>query len=120
LSREVWNNTSQTGTSRIDSLVDSVNSLDTSITNLAKIQYIESGAKSINNGTNITVQHTVTACPSGYSWLWVQKDSYRATQTDVDLNNITFSYKLHNYTGSNSTACYVRGWLVFYPSTWNI
>ena len=35
LSREVWNNTSQTGTSRIDSLVDSVNSLDTSITNLA-------------------------------------------------------------------------------------
>ena len=33
LSREVWNNTSQTGTSRIDSLVDSVNSLDTSIAN---------------------------------------------------------------------------------------
>lgn len=33
LSREVWNNTSQTGTSRIDSLVDSVSSLSTSIAN---------------------------------------------------------------------------------------
>lgn len=34
LSREVWNNTSQTGTSRIDSLEGSVSSLSTSITNI--------------------------------------------------------------------------------------
>ena len=34
LSMEVWDNTSQTGTSRIDSLVDSVSSLSTSIANL--------------------------------------------------------------------------------------
>ena len=127
LNTEVWGSNTQTGNSRIDaletvttSLGSDVTSLSTSITNLVKIQYIESGAKSINNGTNITVTHTVTACPSGYSWLWVQRDSYRVTQTDVNLNNRTFSYKLHNYTGNNSTACYVRGWLVFYPSTWNI
>jgi len=40
LSREVWNNTSQTGTSRIDSLVDSVNSLDTSITNIGTFEKV--------------------------------------------------------------------------------
>ena len=93
-----------------------VSSLSTSI----KVQYIESGAKSINNGANISVSHTVTACPSGYSWLWVQRESFRVSQTDVNLNGTTLSYKLWNYTGSNSTACYVKGWLVFYPSTWNI
>jgi len=120
LNTEVWGSNTQTGDSRIDTLESDVNSLSTSITNLIQIQYVESGAKSINNGTNITVTHTVTACPSGYSWLWVQRDSYRVAQTDVNLNGTTFSYKLHNYTGSNSTSCYVRGWLVFYPSTWNI
>ena len=93
-----------------------VSSLSTSI----KVQYIESGAKSINNGANISVTHTVTACPSGYRWLWVQKESFRVSQTDVNLNGTTLSYKLWNYSGSNSTSCYVKGWLVFYPSTWNI
>ena len=97
-----------------------VSSLSTSITNLVQIQYIESGVKSINNGASVNVQHTVTACPSGYSWLWVQKESFRATQTDVNLNGTTLSYKLYNHSGTNSTACYVMGWLVFYPSTWNI
>ena len=93
-----------------------VSSLSTSI----KVQYIESGAKSINNGASVNVQHTVTACPTGYSWLWVQKESFRATQTDIYLNGTTLSYKMYNHSGSNSTACYVKGWLVFYPSTWNI
>ena len=93
-----------------------VSSLSTSI----KVQYIESGLKSINNGANISVTHTVTACPTGYSWLWVQRESFRATQTDVSLNGTTLSYKLYNFSGGNSTACYVKGWLVFYPSSWNI
>jgi len=97
-----------------------VSSLSTSIANLVKIQYVESGAKSINNGANISVTHTVTACPTGYSWLWVQKESFRATQTDIYLNSTTLSYKMYNHSGGNSSACYVRGWLVFYPSTWNI
>ena len=95
-------------------------SLYDSITTLVQIQYIESGVKTINNGASVNVQHTVTACPSGYSWLWVQKESFRVSQTDVNLNGTTFSYKLWNYTGGNSSACYARGWLVFYPSTWNI
>ena len=148
LNTEVWGSDTQTGNSRIDTLntnfnnldssittmesdinnvesdvsnlQTSVNSLNTSIANLVKIQYIESGDKSINNSANVSVQHTVTACPSSYSWLWVQKDSYRATQTDVNLNGTTFSYKIYNFSGNNSSACYVRGWLVFYPSTWNI
>ena len=102
------------------SVTGAISSLSTSITNLVKIQYVESGAKSINNGASVNVQHTVTACPSGYSWLWVQRESFRATQTDVNLNGTTLSYKMYNHSGSNSTACYVRGWLVFYPSSWNI
>jgi len=99
---------------------EKIGSLSTSIANLVQIQPIESGLKTINNGANVTVTHTVTACPSGYSWLWMQKESHRVSQTDVNLNGTTFSYKLYNYTGSTSNACYVMGWLVFYPSTWNI
>ena len=102
------------------SVTGALTSLDTSITNLIQIQPIESGLKTINNGANISVQHTVTACPTGYSWLWVQKESFRATQTDVNLNGTTLSYKMYNHTGTNSTNCYVKGWIVFYPSTWNI
>lgn len=120
LNTEVWGRNTQTGDSRIDTLESDVTSLSTSITNLIKVQYIGSGAKSINNGANVTVTHTVTACPTGYSWLWVQRESFRVSQTDVNLNGKTLSYKLWNYSGSNSTSCYVKGWLVFYPSTWNI
>jgi len=148
LNTEVWGSDTQTGNSRIDTLntnfnnldssittmesdinnvesdvsnlQTSVNSLNTSITNLVQIQYIESGAKSINNGANISVQHTVTACPTGYSWLWVQKESFRATQTDIYLNGTTLSYKMYNHSGANSTACYIKGYLIYYPSTWNI
>ena len=91
-----------------------------SITNLVQIQPIESGLKTIDNGANVSVSHTVTACPTGYSWLWVQKESFRATQTDVNLNGTTFSYKIYNKSGNNSSNCYLKGWLVFYPSTWNM
>ena len=93
-----------------------VSSLSTSI----KVQYIESGGKSINNGANVTVQHTVTACPTGYSWAWVLKEAYRCHQTDVGLNGTSLTYKLHNWSGGQSTNCYARGYLVFYPSSWNI
>ena len=68
----------------------------------------------------VEISHTVTACPSGYSWLWVQRESYRVSQTDVNLNNRTFSYKLYNYSGGKSVLCYARGWLIFYPNTWSI
>ena len=106
--------------SDVSNLQTSVNSLSDSITNLVQIQYIECGNKTLNNGASVNVQHTVTACPSGYSWLWVQKESFRVSQTDVNLNGTTFSYKLYNYSGGKSSACYAKGWLVFYPSTWNI
>ena len=112
--------TTSTNPVQNQAIATEINSLNNSITNLVQIQYIESGVKSINNGANVSVQHTVTACPTGYSWLWVQKESFRATQTDIYLNGTTLSYKMYNHSGSNSTACYVKGWLVFYPSTWNI
>ena len=120
LNTEVWGSNTQTGDSRIDTLESDVSSLSTSITNLIQVQYLDSGAKSINNGANIIVQHTVTACPTGYSWLWVQKESFRTTQTDVNLNGKTLRYKMFNYSGSNSTSCFIRGYLIYYPSTWNI
>lgn len=102
------------------SVTGAISSLSTSIANLVKIQYIESGGKSINNGANVTVQHTVTACPTGYGWAWVLKEAYRCHQTDVGLNGTSLTYKLHNWSGGQSTNCYARGYLVFYPSTWNI
>ena len=45
------------------------------------------------------IYHTVSACPTGYSWLWVQKESFRVSQTDVNLNGTTLFYKLYNYSG---------------------
>jgi len=94
-----------------------VSSLSTSI----KVQYIESGAKTINNGGNTTVSHTVSACPSGYNWLFVLKESFRCNVTDtVFTNSTTFRYGLYNHSGGNSTACYIKGYLIYYPSTWNI
>ena len=67
LNTEVWGSNTQTGDSRIDTLESDVSSLSNSI----KVQYIESGAKTINNG-------------------------------------------------GNSTACYIKGYLIYYPSSWNI
>ena len=91
-----------------------------SITNLVQIQPIASGLKTINNGANVSVSHTVTACPSGYSWLWVFKEAYRCHQTDVGLSGTILTYKLYNWSGGQSSNCFARGYLVFYPSTWNI
>lgn len=105
---------------QISDLESDVTSLNNSITNLVQIQYIESGAKTINNGANVTVSHTVTACPTGYSWAWFLKEAYRCHQTDVGLSGTSLTYKLHNWSGGQSTNCYARGYLVFYPSTWNI
>ena len=106
--------------SDVSNLQTSVNSLSDSITNLVQIQYIESGNKTISTGDVAEIYHTVSACPTGYSWLWVKKESFRVSQTDVNLNGTTFSYKLHNYTVGKCDRCYARGWLVFYPNTWNI
>ena len=149
LNTEVWGSDTQTGNSRIDTLntnfnnldssittmesdinnvesdvsnlQTSVNSLNTSITNLIQIQELFSGQKSINYGSNTTVSHTVSACPSGYNWLFVLKESFRCNVTDtVFTNSTTFRYGLYNHSGSNSTACYIKGYLIYYPSTWNI
>ena len=148
LNTEVWGSDTQTGNSRIDTLntnfnnldgsitsmesdinnvksdvsnlQTSVNSLSDSITNLIKVQYIESGLKSVKNGANVSVQQTVTACPTGYSWLWVRREIFRVQQTDVNLSGTTLSYKLYNFSGRDSAYCYVKGWLVFYPTSWNI
>ena len=73
------------------SVTGAISSLSTSITNLIKVQYIESGAKTLNNGANVTVQHTVTDCPTGYSWAWVLQEAYRCHQTDVGLNGTSLT-----------------------------
>ena len=106
--------------SDLSSINDDITSLSNSITNLVQVQELFSGQKSINNGSNTTVSHTVSACPNGYSYIWVFKEAYRCHQTDVNLNGTTLTYKLYNFSGSNSGACYTKGYLIFYPSTWNI
>lgn len=148
LNTEVWGSDTQTGNSRIDTLNTNYNNLDSSITtmesdinnvesdvsnlqtsvtslsnsitNLVQIQAIESGTKTINNGANVSVQNTVTACPDGYSYIWVLKEAYRCHQTDVNLNGTTLTYRLYNFSGGNASSCYVKGYLIFYPTSWNI
>ena len=112
--------TTSTNPVQNQAIATEINSLSNSITNLVQIQAIMSGTKSINNGANVSVQNTVTACPDGYSYIYVLKEAYRCHQTDVNLNGTTLTYKLYNFSGGNAGACYVKGYLIFYPTSWNI
>ena len=119
LSREVWNNTSQTGTSRIDSLEDSVSSLSTSITNLIQVQDVTTSQASCQPNYSIDRTATVSPCPSGYSALFIPRNSYRSVTRYVGLQGTTARFNVTNISNSaNNVGAY--GWLVYYPSTWNI
>ena len=147
LNTEVWGSDTQTGNSRIDTLntnfnnldssitsmesdinnvesdvsnlQTSVNSLNTSITNLIKVQVINTNYTSCNSLYSVERTATVTACPSGYSVLFIPQNSYRSVTRFSGLSGTTASFQVTNISSSAQNVNAI-GWLVYYPSTWNI
>ena len=147
LNAEVWGSDTQTGNSRIDTLntnfnnldssittmesdinnvesdvsnlQTSVNSLNTSITNLIQVQKVSTSSASCQLNYSIDRTATVTACPTGYSVLFIAQNSYRSVTRFVSLDGTTATFEVTNINNSAGGVS-ARGWLIYYPSTWNI
>ena len=147
LNTEVWGSDTQTGNSRIDTLntnfnnldssittmesdinnvesdvsnlQTSVNSLNTSITNLIQVQSINTNSVSCNSLYSVEKTATVTACPSGYSYLFIPQNGYRSVTYLKSLNGTTATLQVTNINNTTQNVN-ASGWLVYYPSTWNI
>lgn len=94
-------------------------SLSNSITNLIQVQYVSTASASCNSLASITRSATVTACPEGYSWLFVPIGSYRSLTRVTGLSGTTISFDVTNISSSTQNVSAV-GRLIYYPSTWNI
>ena len=119
LNTEVWGSNTQTGDSRIDTLESDVNSLDTSITNLIKVQGINTGYTSCYSLYSVDKTATVTACPSGYSVLFIPQNGYRSVTRFSGLSGTTATFQVTNINTATQNVN-AQGWLVYYPSTWDI
>ena len=126
LNTEVWGRNTQSGISRIDaletvttSLGSDVTSLSTSITNLIQVQDVTTSTASCQPNYSIDRTATVTACPSGYNVLFIPRNSYRSVTRYVGLQGTTVSFNVTNISSSAQNVG-ANGWLVYYPSTWNI
>ena len=94
-------------------------SLSNSITNLIQVQYVSTASASCNSLASITRSATVTACPEGYSWLFVPIGSYRSVTRVTGLSGTTITFDVTNISSSTQNVSAV-GRLIYYPSTWNI
>ena len=92
-----------------------VSSLSTSI----KVQYVSTTSASCNSLASITRSATVTACPEGYSWLFVPIGSYRSLTRVTGLSGTTITFDVTNISSSTQNVS-AGGRLIYYPSTWNI
>lgn len=147
LNTEVWGSDTQTGNSRIDTLntnfnnldgsitsmesdinnvksdvsnlQTSVNSLSDSITNLIQVQDVVTSQASCQPGYSIDRTATVTACPEGYSALFIPRNSYRSVTRYTGLQGTTVSFNVTNISSATNNVG-ANGWLVYYPSSWNI
>ena len=111
------NSTQKTINNAIDTEINSINN---SITNLCKMQTITVSASNISAGYSTTVSKTVTACPTGYSYLFVPSNGYRAVTYFRSLSNTTLQLDLINVFTQTQSTLKGGGWLVYYPSNWNL
>ena len=98
---------------------EKVGSLSTSIANLIKVQAINTGTASCGSLYSIDRTATVTACPTGYSVLFIPQNGYRSVTRFASLNGTTATFHVTNISNTTQDVN-ARGWLVYYPSTWNI
>ena len=84
-----------------------------------QVQYISTSLKSCNSLYSQDVTATVTACPTGYSYLFVSVNSYRSVTRFIGLSGTTASFQVTNVSSSTQNVGAV-GWLIYYPSDYNI
>jgi len=96
-----------------------VSSLSTSITNLIQVQTINTGYVSCNSLYSVERTATVTACPSGYSYLFIPQNGYRSVTRFNGLSGTTATFQVTNINNTTQNVN-ATGWLVYYPSSWNI
>lgn len=96
-----------------------VSSLSTSITNLIQVQNINTGYASCNSLYSVERTATVTACPTGYSYLFIPQGGYRSVTRFSGLSGTTATFQVTNINNTTQNVN-ATGWLVYYPSTWNI
>jgi len=101
------------------SVTGAISSLSTSITNLIQVQEVVTSQASCQPNYSIDRTATVTACPTGYSALFIPRNSYRSVTRFIGLSGTTASFEVTNIS-SSAQEVRANGWLVFYPSTWNI
>lgn len=90
-----------------------------SLSDSIKVQYVSTAAASCNSLASITRSATVTACPEGYSWLFVPLGSYRSLTRVTGLSGTTISFDVTNISSGTQNVSAV-GRLIYYPNTWNI
>ena len=96
-----------------------VSSLSDSITNLIQVQDVVTIQASCQPGYSIVRTATVTACPEGYSALFIPRNSYRSVTRYTGLQGTTVSFNVTNISSATHDVG-AEGWLVYYPSSWNI
>lgn len=101
------------------SVTGAISSLDTSITNLIKVQYVSLNFGSINSGATGTKTATVTACPSGYTTMIVPKVTSWCGVSSSSVSGTTLSLTVFN-SSSISHTCSTGVYVIYYPSSWNI
>ena len=83
------------------------------------MQDVVTSLASCQPGYSIDRTATVTACPEGYSALFIPRNSYRGVTRYTGVQGTTVSFEVTNisYVKDDVGA---EGWLVYYPSSWNI
>ena len=90
-----------------------------SITNLIQVQDVVTSQASCQPSYSIDRTATVTACPEGYSALFIPRNSYRSVTRYIGLQGTTVSFNVTNISSATNNVG-ANGWLVYYPSSWNI
>ena len=83
------------------------------------MQYVVTSQASCQPGYSIDRTATVTACPEGYSALFIPRNSYRSVTRYTGVQGTTVSFNVTNISSATNNVG-ANGWLVYYPSSWNI
>ena len=83
------------------------------------MQGINTGFVSCYSLYSVERTATVTACPSGYSYLFIPQNGYRSVTYLKSLSGTTATFQVTNINNATQNVN-AAGWLIYYPSSWNI
>ena len=84
-----------------------------------QVQHISTSNKSCGSLYSVEVTATVTSCPSGYSYLFIPENNYRSVTRLTSLSGTTASFEVTNINNATQNVN-AKGWLIYYPSDYNI